>query len=77
MTKDYFNKKVVDNFKASLVEDATFTPNEEYPILKSEFISDEIPKKIIMFVSIVQMKLLIRRILIQRSILNILVHLEE
>ena len=49
MTKDYFNKKVVDNFKASLVEDATFTPNEEYPILKSEFISDEIPKKIIPF----------------------------
>ncbi len=47
--KCYFNKKVVDNFKASLVEDATFTPYEEYPILKSKFISTEIPKKIIPF----------------------------
>lgn len=47
--KNYLNKQVKDNFHAFLVKEATFTPNEEYPILKREFISNEIPKKIIPF----------------------------
>ncbi len=50
MAKDiYFNKKVTDNFKASLVKGAKFTTEEEYPILDNTFISDELPKKIIPF----------------------------
>jgi len=46
---NYFDKQVKDNFKAELVENAYFTSEEEYPILREEFISKEIPKKIIPF----------------------------
>ena len=49
MKDSYLNKKVPDNFKASLVEGASFTAVEEYPILESSFISNEMPKKIIPF----------------------------
>ena len=45
----YFNKKVTDNFKASLIKGAEFTAEEEYPILSSAFISSELPKNIIPF----------------------------
>ncbi len=50
MTKsEYFNKKVADNFRASLIRNAKFTPEEEYPILERSFISTELPTKIIPF----------------------------
>ncbi len=41
--------KVLDSFQAFLVEDAFFTPEEEYPILTSDMISKEKPKKIMPF----------------------------
>lgn len=50
MAKDtYFYRRVPDNFKALLVEGANYTSKEEYPIINREFISDELPKKIIPF----------------------------
>lgn len=49
MKYNYFEKEVKDNFHANLVKNASFTKKEEYPIIKREFISTEIPKKIIPF----------------------------
>ena len=50
---DNFNgfsqKQVSDSFQAFLVEGVTFTKNEEYPILESQMISKDIPKKIMPF----------------------------
>ncbi|MBR6332761.1 MAG: DUF4417 domain-containing protein [Dehalococcoidales bacterium] len=40
---------VSDSFKAFLVEDAHFTPNEEYPIIRSEMVSSTIPKRVLPF----------------------------
>lgn len=47
----YFNNgnKVPDTFQAFLVENATFTSFEEYPILDQSKIPNSIPKKIITF----------------------------
>ncbi len=40
---------VEDSFGAYLVEGAYFTANEEYPILRQDMISDDIPKRVIPF----------------------------
>lgn len=40
---------VSDSFSAFLVENAQFTQNEEYPILRDEMISKEVPAKIMPF----------------------------
>ena len=40
------NKKVPDSFQAYLVEGASFTKKEEYPILKEDMISKSIPMDI-------------------------------
>lgn len=42
-------EQVPDSFQAYLVEGATFTEVEEYPIIPCEFISTEVPKKIMPF----------------------------
>lgn len=44
-----FKINVPDSFQAYLVEGATFTKNEEYPILKKEMISKDIPQQIMPF----------------------------
>lgn len=43
------DRVVQDSFQAYLVEGAHFTKNEEYPIIPSQFVSNEIPKDIIPF----------------------------
>ena len=43
------NKKVPDSFQAYLVEGASFTKKEEYPILKEDMISKSIPMDIMPF----------------------------
>ena len=48
MTKQ-FNIKVPDSFQAYLCEDAFFTQNEEYPILRKDMIPSEPPLKIMPF----------------------------
>lgn len=40
---------VDDSFQAFLVEDATFTKHEEYPILRADMIASKLPKKIMPF----------------------------
>ena len=42
-------KAVKDSFQAFLVEGAHFTENEEYPIIREDMVSRDIPKKIIPF----------------------------
>lgn len=43
------SKQVPDSFQSYLVEGAKFTSIEEYPIISSDFIPTEIPKKIMPF----------------------------
>ena len=47
MTNNSFvpEKPVPDSFQAFLVEGAYFTSEEEYPILTSNMIANEMPKK--------------------------------
>ncbi len=42
-------EKVEDSFKAFLVEGAEFTDGEEYPIIPSQYVAKDLPKKIMHF----------------------------
>ena len=46
---NYFKKEIPDSFQAYLVEGASFTKKEEYPILKENMISKCIPIDIMPF----------------------------
>lgn len=43
------NDTVEDSFQAFLVKDAEFTKREEYPVIRPDMISSEVPKKILPF----------------------------
>ncbi len=52
MNNNYYEslaRQVSDSFQAFLVEGATFTKGEEYPILESDMISKDIPENIMPF----------------------------
>ena len=42
-------KNIPDSFQSFLVHDAYFTDEEEYPIIPANFVSCDIPKKILPF----------------------------
>lgn len=44
-----YNDEVEDSFQAFLVEGAEFTPEEEYPIIRSDMVPDRAPERIMPF----------------------------
>ncbi len=49
LKNEYGYKEVEDSFEAYLVKGASFTRDEEYPVIPSKFVSKTIPKRIMPF----------------------------